>query len=246
MECKDCQSRFSDLLDSLVTTEERQALESHLKRCLPCYRKWNSFHKSVSALRGLPSLDPPEHMSAMVAARVANRSYGQKAKLAGYQRWLAFGMSIAALLLISVLGWQARFAIFPGLTEANLDRKALVAEAPLSNTVTMTAPDRNFANTAEGRVVVLQVKDLSKAHAELASLLQSFAAVDIHDSARMLQVRPRAARLIQLRVPSQRYPLLVRELVKIGEVDPRELSPRQLIMQKPQVSLRIVVVTTDK
>jgi len=246
MNCGNYQSQFNDYLDGDLPLRERQELQHHLKECLGCYRKWNSLQKTQEILRRLPSLDPPEHLSAVVMARLKNRRLRQPLWFsANLPRWLPMGVGATLLLLISVVLWQIMPSQYPWQSLFPHSRKNLATNPrpaePSQENFTIRKGDPGSSDP----VMVLRVKDFSRADQELQSMLRSFTRPPLPERESSHSPHARSVRLFQLQVPGQRLPHLLRELHKIGHLDQSQVESQKLANtgQQKQVSIRIVVVS---
>jgi len=244
MDCSKYESQFNDFLDGELSLKERETLQLHLRKCLSCYRKWNSLQKNKELLSRLPSLNPPSHLSVVVMARLKERRLQRFASPFTYlPRWLPMGAVVALVLLISIALWQVLLPSFPF--------RAVLSGNNKTSTVSRTSqqPTANYTTTREGGqasvpVMVLRVKDFSRADRELQSMLRSFSAHMVEEREPNRPLNSSSARLIDVKVPEQRFAHLLRELHKIGHLDQGEVEIHRLITPHKQkaVSLRIVVV----
>jgi hypothetical protein len=249
MNCQQYQDKFQHHLDGELSLEETASLQSHLKECLPCYRKWISLHKSVEMLRQLPELEPPGHLDAVIMARLRNDRWGQRSWISpDLFRWATFGASLAVLLVFSIALWRAIPAnltwrsYLPGGSDTKIAAERLADRSAAELAVT-------GSNPASARpVVVLKVKDFSRADQQLASLLRSFARPTRRQQELTHSLSSSSARLFDLQVPGQRFPHLIRELHKIGHLDPEQLKSHELSSpgQHQAMSIRIVIITNGK
>lgn len=241
MECRKHESQFNDYLDGELSLKERETLQSHLKECLSCYRKWSSLHKIQEILSRLPHLDTPDHLSAVVMARLKERRLRMRPwSFANLPRWLPLGAAAAAVLLIALTLWQvlpSYFSPLPG--QDNMLTTGGPSEQP---TAKFTTRKRVSPNPVP--VMVLRVKDFSRADRELESMLRSFSRPMVQEREPTRSLRSSSARLIDVKVPGQRFPHLLRELHKIGHLDPTQVERHKLANPQKQkaISIRIVVV----
>ena len=241
MECRKYVSQFNDYLDGELSLKERETLQFHLRKCLSCYRKWNSLQKTRDILSRLPELSPPPHLSAVVIARLKeHRLRGLTGPSAYLPRWLPMGAMAALVLLISLGLWQVLLPSF--------SFRSLLSDQ--NNTSTLSShsaqPTTKSTTTREGAqspvpVMVLRVKDFSRADRELESMLRS---ISDPMSKPSRQLNSSSARLIDLKVPEQRFSRLLRELHKIGHLDQSQVEIRGSVNPQKQkaISIRIVVV----
>jgi hypothetical protein len=244
MECPKYESQFNDYLDGELSPKEREALQSHLRKCLSCYRKWNSLHKTKEILSRLPKLNPPSHLSAVVMASLKDRGLRRLTRPFAYlPKWFSLGAAAALLLLFSLTLWQVL------LPSSSL--RSLLSEQ--NNTLTISeTPGQStakFTTTREGAqtpvpVMVLRVKDFSRADRELKSMLRSISDPMVQEREPIRALNSSSARLIDVRVPGQRFSHLIRELHKIGHLDQSQVEIHRLAnpQQQEAIFLRIVVV----
>lgn len=249
MDCLKHQAQFSAHLDGDLSQEERKAMQSHLKECLLCYRKWSSLQKTHGALSRLPDLDPPEHLSALVMARLKERRLHQHPWIfAGLPRWLPLGVGAALLLLISLTIWQLMPSpsTLPMQSQAvTEDQKSVITRTGPSGqpmaTVTTTKRKLGHSNP----VMVLKVKDFSRVDQQLEAMLRAFSQSMAPEQQSARSVRSSSARLIDVQVPGQQFQDLIRELHKIGHLDPGQVESHELSShrQRQAISIRIIVVS---
>jgi hypothetical protein len=246
MNCGKYQSQFNDYLDGDLSPSERETLQYHLKECLPCYRQWSSLQKTQEILHQLPILDPPEHLSAVVMARLKNRRLRQSLWFsANLPRWLPMGVGAAVLLLISVALWQVMPSQYPWQSLFPSSRKNVAISPGFSEKPHESLTIRQKDSDSSAPVMVLRVKDFSRADQELQSMLRSFARPPLPERQSPRSPHARSARLFQLQVPGRRLPHLLRELHKIGHLDQSQVESHKLANsgRQEQVSIRIVVVS---
>jgi len=244
MDCSKYESQFNDFLDGELSLKERETLQLHLRKCLSCYRKWNSLQKNKELLSRLPSLNPPSHLSVVVMARLKeDRLQRFTSPFAYLPRWLPMGAVVALVLLISIALWQVLLPSFPFRSVLSGNNKT----SPISRT--SQQPAANYTTTREGDqtsvpVMVLRVKDFSRADRELQSMLRSFSGPMVEEREANRPLNSSSARLIDLKVPEQRFSHLLRELHKIGHLDQGQVEIHRLATPQRQkaISLRIVVV----
>jgi hypothetical protein len=246
MDCSKYQPQFTAFLDGDLTPQETVLLRVHLKECLTCYRKWNSLQKTQEILSLLPELDPPEHLGALVMARVKDRHVRQQSWLfACLHRWLPLGVGVAAVLFISVTLWRtipsdlSRQSQESDSQERTMMKGATAEQPPAS----FTATQRSYGS---GRpVMVLRVKDFSRVHQELESMLRSFSRSMVRERGPVGSVRSSSARLIDVQVPGKQFSNLIRELDKIGHLDHSQLESHKATSrdQRKAISIRLVVIS---
>lgn len=218
-------------------------MQSHLQECLLCYRRWSSLQKTVETLRQLPQLEPPEHLSTRVMAGINERRFRQRPWWP--RRWLPLGVSLAALLAVAVVLWQLtrpplggnRISAGP---QESVAAKEVPAESPAASV------NANKGNSASpGPVVILKVNDFSRADQQLAPLLRSLSSPDMRNRDPARCIRSSTARMINIQVPGNSYPHLIRELHKIGHLDHDQLNGPAMDASRHHqgISVRIVVVT---
>ena len=243
MECRKYESQFNDYLDGELSPKEIEALQSHLRKCLSCYRKWNSLQKTKEILSRLPNLAPPAHLSAVVMARLKERRLHKSQWPFEYlPRWLPLGMA-AAVLIISLTLWQAMlpsfsiWSLLPG--QNNTVNISGSSGQPAARFTT-----RRGGSQATVPVMVLRVKDFSRADRELESMLRSISGSMLEEREPTRSLNSNSARLIDLKVPEQRFSHLLRELHKIGHLDQSQVEIHRSTnpQQQKAISLRIVVV----
>ena len=247
MDCPQYQSQFNSYLDGDLSSTERQTLQSHLRECLLCYRKWSSLQQTQELLRQLPALNPPEHLSAVVMARLKERGFRQSLwSLPSLPRWLPLGVGFAAVILISLTLWQVLPSPYSWQSFLSDSKRSLLttdgdSEDPARR---ITAPrQRNSGQSTP--VMVLRVKDFSRADRELETMLRSFDRPKPLERSSNRPLDSGSARLIDVQVSGQRFPHLLRELDKIGHLDHSEVQKHGLAnsKQKKSISIRIVVIS---
>ena len=243
MDCRKYQAQFNDYLDGELSPGEHQALQHHLKVCLTCYRKWSSLQKTKELLQRLPRLNHPEHLSAVVMARLKEKGLRKRSLFfTGFPRWLAPALAVAALLLISVTFWQFLPSTFSDRPSTPGSDDNLAAPSAQSGA---NFPTRYKNSSDSVPVMVLRVKDFSRADQELRSMLRSFNRPLLSEDESNRSLRSSSARLIDVNVPGQRFPHLLRELDKIGHLDQSPVKDHELDdhHKNQSISIRIVVVT---
>ena len=245
MDCRKYQAQFNSYLDRDLSPTEREKLQFHLSECLLCYRQWSSLQKTQELLRQLPTLDPPEHMSAVVMARLKDRGFHQPLWfLPGLPRWLPMGVGAALLLLISVALWQVMPSQYPWQSLFPSSRKNVTTSIGPSEQPQEGLTIKKGESGSSAPVMVLRVKNFSRAHQELESMLRSFDKPMPQESGANPSLRSDSARLIDVQVPGQRFNHLLRELDKIGHLDRSEVERHRLAnpQHKKSISIRIVII----
>ena len=247
MDCLKYHAQFTAYLDGDLQPEERKVMESHIKKCLLCYRKWHSLQKTQVLLSRLPDLDPPPHLSALVMARLRERQFRQSPwLLAIAPRWLPLGVGVAALLFVSLIVWQ--LVPSPSPVPTPPDQKSIIMTTAPSeqSTATVETTERTLGST--GPVMVLKVKDFSRVDQQLEAMLRGFSQSMAQERGSVRSVRSSSARLIDVQVPGQQFQDLIRELHKMGHLDPGQLESQQFSPpRQPQaISIRIIVVSNGK
>jgi hypothetical protein len=197
-------------------------------------------------LQKLPEMDPPPFLSAVVMARMKhNRSRRHPLISSAFFRWASLGASVAILLVFSVVMWQIIPSNLswplPGNSKTRLASEVLPDRSPSKLTVT-----RRNSNSSDS-VVIIKVKDFSRADRQLTSLLRTFAPSMVEEQKRVQAVRSSSARLFDLQVPGQRFPYLIRELNKIGYLDPEQVTSETFDTPRHRkaVSIRLVVISNE-
>lgn len=69
----------------------------------------------------------------------------------------------------------------------------------------------------------------------------------VEEQKRVRNVRSSSARLFDLQVPGQRFPYLIRELNKIGHLDPEQVTSETFDTPRHRkaVSIRLVVISNE-
>ena len=244
MECRKYTSQFNDYLDGELSLEERETLQFHLRKCLSCYRKWNSLQKTKEILSRLPNLHPPAHLSAVVMARLKERRLRKLIWPFTYlPRWLPLGMGAAVVLLISLTLWQVLLPSFSLRSLVSGQNNNLTIGEPASQPAAKFTTRRGAGQTPVP-VMVLRVKDFSRADRELESMLRSISGPMAQEREPTRPLNSSSARLIDVEVPGQRFSHLLRELQRIGHLDQSQVEVHRLANPQKQkaISLRIVVV----
>jgi len=239
MDCSKYEAQFNDYLDGELSPRELQALQHHLKVCLTCYRNWSSLQRTKEILHRLPHLNPPEHLSAVIMARLKERGQRRRSLFfTGFPRWFAPAFAVAVLLLISVALWQLLPPPFARQSPTSDSKDSLIDPSARSGTKFKTHSSDSVP------VMVLRVKDFSRADQELESMLRSFNRPVLSDNESIRSLHSSSARLIHVRVPGQRFPHLLRELDKIGHLDQSPVESHELVgpQRKKSISIRIVVI----
>jgi Predicted integral membrane protein (DUF2275)/Putative zinc-finger len=143
MEHNDIRHRLSEFIDGSVTSEERAAIEAHLKTCLPCSSALEELRKTIGHVKALEEIEPPAWMTQKVMAKVRAEAEEKK----GLFERLFYPLSIKlpvqaiAVLFLAVTG----FYIYQ-----NLQPTERVTEAPIreSEAKKQSAP----ADTAQDKI----------------------------------------------------------------------------------------------
>jgi hypothetical protein len=245
MNCREYRSQFSAYLDGDLSAEERHSLEVHLKECLPCYRQWSSFQRSVGLLRKLPDLEPPEHLTTRVIATANSRRFSRLPWFRAHpRRWLPLGVGIAALLAVSVALWR----IMP----TSLPRQQAHHGSLESKTTASIPPERSAAGRiasipeydSADPVVVLEVNDVARVNQQIAAVLRAFARSSLEERNNMDSFPSMNARMIRVQVPGQRLTHFIHELHKFGHLAQTPVSSQSTAepYHQESVSVRIVLV----
>ena len=245
MDCKKYQSQFNSYLDRELSPTERDELQFHLSECLLCYRQWSSLQKTQELLRRLPTLDPPEHLSAVVMARLKDRGFHQPLWfLSGLPRWLPMGVGAVVFLLISAALWQVIPSQYPWHSLFPSSRKNVATSIGSSEQPQKGITIRKGDSGSSAPVMVLRVKDFSRAHQALESMLRSFEKPMPREPGANPSLHSDSAQLIDVQVPGQRFSHLLRELNKIGHLDHSEVDRQRLAnsQQEKSISIRIVII----
>ena len=245
MDCRKYQSQFNSYLDHELSPTEREKLQFHLSECLLCYRQWSSLQKTHELLRQLPTLNPPEHLSAVVMARLKERGFHQPLWfLSGLPRWLPMAVGAVLLLVISVALWQVMPSQYPWQPLFPSSRKNVTTSITPSGQPQEGITKQKGDSGSSAPVMVLKVKNFSRAHQELESMLRSFDKPMVQERGASSSLRSDSARLIDVKVPRQRFNHLLRELDKIGHLDRSEVERHRLAnpQQRKSISIRIVII----
>jgi hypothetical protein len=244
MECSKYVSQFNDYLDGELSLKERETLQCHLRKCLSCYRKWNSLQKTKEILSRLPNLHPPAHLSAVVMARLKERRLRKHTwPFANLPGWFPLGVGAALVLLVSLTLWQVLLPSFSLRSLVSGQNNTLTIGEPASQPTNKFTTRRGGAQTPVP-VMVLRVKDFSRADRELESMLRSISGQMVQEREPNRSLNSSSARLIDVEVPGQRFSHLLRELQRIGHLDQSQVEVHRLANPQKQkaISLRIVVV----
>jgi hypothetical protein len=249
MDCRNYQAQFSAYLDGELSADQRQLFQSHLKECLPCYRNWSGLQKSHEVLSRLPDLEPPEYLNTIVLARLKDRNFRQRSQSsAAFHRWAPLAAGAVALLIISIGLWQI---IPPTLTWQSFmpgAHKAIVSQDSSARQPETNLAVQKRSPGLQPPVMVLNVKDFSSADQQLESMLRSLSRPMPAEVNAFPAPRSSVARLFDIQVQGKNFPLLIRELDKIGDLDQSQLERHNLAASKQPkaISIRIVVVSEKK
>jgi len=246
MDCSKYQSQFTALSDGDLAPAERDSLQAHLKECLTCYRRWCSFQKMEQVLGQLPQLDSPEHLGALVMARVKDRGFRQRSWLSGsVPRWLTLGVGVAALCVITFSLWQTVPAPFSWKSQPDDSRSRGTTATTSSQQPAATFRAMQRSNGSDRPVMVLKVKDFSRVDQDLESVLRSFSRSIPQGRDPIRSIRSSSARLIDVQIAGQQFPHLIHELHKLGHLDDSQAESHKVARHNRDsaVSIRIVVVS---
>ena len=249
MDCRNYQAQFSAYLDGELSADQRQLFQSHLKECLPCYRNWSSLQKSHEVLCRLPHLEPPEYLNTIVLARLKDRNFRQHSlSSALFHRWAPLAAGATALLIISIGLWQIIPSTLTWQSFMPGAQKAIVSQDNSSRQPKTNLAVKRRSPRLQPPVMVLNVKDFSRADQQLESMLRSLSRPMPTEMKAFPPPRSSTARLFDIQVQGKNFPLLIRELDKIGDLDQSQLEKHKLAASKQPkaISIRIVVVSEKK
>ena len=131
MKCGDCRNLLSRFVDQVLTDLEREQVAVHLDSCPDCRRLHQSFVDIHDTLGALPAAEPPDGLSARVAAaalqsgRAAGRSFLDRLIPIA---WPTAALAVAVALLLMVL--QPRVIRTPTATTVSEDPVGAVTALP--------------------------------------------------------------------------------------------------------------------
>jgi anti-sigma factor RsiW len=111
--CTACVAQLTAYLDGELTDERGAAMRGHLRTCVGCEQTARHEAAIRDGLRALPSVEPPAHLWAAIAAQVAQQEVAI-AKQTSWQRWstqLRGGFhAVARSLALPQLGRTGRWS----------------------------------------------------------------------------------------------------------------------------------------
>lgn len=113
MRCETARQWISQVLDELLTNEQRKALEGHLKECVSCRAEWRLLRTVQKVLASTKPAPIPYDLTPIVMERIkaVERERQSRWRLPLFRpvwRWLAVATAPIALiaLLVGIKLWQ--------------------------------------------------------------------------------------------------------------------------------------------
>lgn len=78
MECRNIRGRLSAYIDEALSTQEKMAVDEHLKACRECAASLADLKKTVECVKNLESVEPPPWLTQKVMTRVRAESQPRK------------------------------------------------------------------------------------------------------------------------------------------------------------------------
>lgn len=95
---------LSPLLDEELTPEAHARVTNHLSECTACSGQFDAIRRGRSLARAVPELNPPGDLSAAILRRTTTRPTRQPSRVHWAFARPAFGLGVAAALLVAVIG----------------------------------------------------------------------------------------------------------------------------------------------
>ncbi len=138
MEHNDIRHRLSEYIDRSVTSEERAAIEAHLKTCTQCSEALSELRKTIEHIKTVEEIDPPAWMTQKIMATV-RAEVGEKKSL--FQRLfypLAVKIPIQAIavLFLAVTGYYIYQNVQPAERITEAPSQEFAAKKPVPSTDT--------------------------------------------------------------------------------------------------------------
>lgn len=133
MTCEIWRSEFSDYLEDALSPEQRREMEAHLRACAECADDLGAFRSTVTALREMRPVAPPEGLLEQIGAAIdvaSAEARGVKAKPeAGARRWSWSWQHAGAIALAAcaLIGFVAVFRHGLVTQRSTLPREEIVA-----------------------------------------------------------------------------------------------------------------------
>lgn len=117
MKCERAREWFSDSIEDNLEEARAVVLNAHLERCSACRSDLETLKEVWNGLAGLPSLEAPPNLKAMIWQRIdadsaPDRFQRRPSALSLWPRWLRFaaaGVGAAALLAMATVTVPGRF-----------------------------------------------------------------------------------------------------------------------------------------
>lgn len=146
MNCQAAYELFSVKVDDLLTSEQRSALEAHLRSCADCAREWERFRRAIGLLHGVEEARAPAGFAARVVEAAAREPWHRRL-LRGifFPLRVKLPLEAAALILVSTL------VILLYRQAPELQRAAVAPPGPAATIPAPEEPSSENARDAERR-----------------------------------------------------------------------------------------------
>jgi anti-sigma factor RsiW len=153
MDCRDIQKRLSAYLDGLLSTDEKETVDTHLSSCSHCGLFFEELQRARRLLRDLGDVEPPPWLSQKIMTRVREEAEQKESfwKQLCYPFPLRLSAQALGVLVIAVLAFQVYRTIAPEIVmtpqlvpapqvEKSLRKEEAATPAPARETA--VSPDR--------------------------------------------------------------------------------------------------------
>jgi len=104
MECNNIQERLSAYIEGILSAEERELIDEHLKSCQKCNESLSALRKTIAHLNNLEDIEPPSWLTQKVMARIISEAKPEKGILQKlfYPLHIKLPIEVVAAILIAL------------------------------------------------------------------------------------------------------------------------------------------------
>jgi hypothetical protein len=102
MDCEDIRAKFSAYIDDVLSTQEKMAIDEHLKSCLECAAALADLKKTIEHVKGLETVEPPVWMKQKIMTKVRAEAQPKKGLLQKLFYPLQIKLPVGALATIAI------------------------------------------------------------------------------------------------------------------------------------------------
>jgi hypothetical protein len=106
VKCTDCEEKLSDYIEQVLSSDERRAVELHLRICKSCNELLTGISNVIEAGRNFPVYAPPPWLATRIVANTLPARLSLRGRIASL--WQSLGEPRTALAIFTsaiVLGW---------------------------------------------------------------------------------------------------------------------------------------------